>query len=134
MKLITFSVKNYRSIVEASQLSLGDYTVLVGPNNEGKSNIVKAIALSLAVLNQSQAYRRPKRGPTFRYRRDVGFENPEYQWTRDFPINLQSTSPTGKSEFTLEFQLTPKEFEIFRHLVGVALNTRSCFITTSGLL
>jgi predicted ATP-dependent endonuclease of OLD family len=54
MKLIAFSVRNHRSIVEAYKLSLGSYTDLVGPNNEGKSNIVKAIALSLAVLTHAE--------------------------------------------------------------------------------
>ena len=41
MKLVSFSVTNYRSITKAHKISLGQYTVLLGKNNEGKSNIEK---------------------------------------------------------------------------------------------
>lgn len=40
MRLVSFSVRRFRSITEAYKLPLGDYSVLVGPNNEGKSNIL----------------------------------------------------------------------------------------------
>lgn len=52
MKLIAFSVRNYRSIVETYKLSIGSYTVLVGPNNEDKRKIGKAIALNIGVLTR----------------------------------------------------------------------------------
>lgn len=120
MKLTAFSVRNYRSIVEAYKLSLGNYTVLVGPNNEGKSNIVKAIALSLAVLMRGRIYRRTRRAPVRYHHTEFRFD---YEWPRDFPVSLQSSLPTGRSEFTLEFDLTEEDFEIFREQVGVNLNT-----------
>jgi len=74
MKLVAFSVRNYRSIAEAYKLSLGKYTVLVGPNNEGKSNIVKAIALSLNVLTKSRPYQRTRRAPIRYYRSGFRFD------------------------------------------------------------
>lgn len=120
MKLIAFSARNYRSIVEAYKLSLGSYTVLVGPNNEGKSNIVKAIALSLAILTKSRVYRRSRRGPVRYYRSEFRFD---YEWPRDFPVSLQADYPAGRSEFTLEFNLTPDDYEKFRTVVGVNLST-----------
>ena len=120
MKLIAFSIRHYRSIVEAYKLSLGSYTVLVGPNNEGKSNIVKAIALSLAVITRARAYRRIRRAPLRYYRGAFKFD---YDWPRDFPVSLQSRNPTGRSEFTLEFDLTEEDFEKFRTQVGVNLTT-----------
>jgi len=120
MKLIAFSVRNYRSIVEAYKLSLGNYTVLVGPNNEGKSNILKAVALSLAVLTRSRIFRRTQHGPARYYRRTIKFD---YDWQRDFPVALQSQNPMGRSQFTLEFQLTEEDFRRFREQVGVNLNT-----------
>ncbi len=120
MKLVAFSVRNYRSIVEAYKLSLGKYTVLVGPNNEGKSNIVKAIALSLNVLTRSRPYRRSRRAP-IRYFRS-SFRS-DYEWSRDFPVSLQRKYQTGRSEFTLEFALTEDDFKKFREKVGVNLNT-----------
>lgn len=120
MKLIKFSVRNYRSILEAYKLSLGSYTVLVGPNNEGKSNIVRALALSLAVLTRSRVYRRTRRSPA-RYLR-TGFRF-DYEWTRDFPISLQQRNPTGRSECNLELELTTVDFTNFREQVGVNLST-----------
>jgi AAA15 family ATPase/GTPase len=51
MRLGLFSVKNFRSITSAEKLPLGDFTVLVGPNNEGKSNILEALALGMQELS-----------------------------------------------------------------------------------
>ena len=42
MKLSAFSVTNYRSITSANKIKLDDLTILLGKNNEGKSNIIKA--------------------------------------------------------------------------------------------
>jgi len=120
MKLIAFSVRNYRSIIEAYKLSLGSYTVLVGPNNEGKSNIVKAIALSLSILTRAQVRRRARRGPFRYYSTESRFD---YEWNRDFPVSLQLRYPTGRSEFTLEFDLTKEDFDMFRDQVDVNLTT-----------
>ena len=120
MKLVDFSVKNYRSIVKAYKLSLGNYTVLVGPNNEGKSNIVEAIALSLSVLTRGRVYRRTSTSPAKYYKAGFSFD---YDWPRDFPISLQSSDPTARSEFALEFDLTGDDVQKFREQVGVSLST-----------
>jgi len=42
MRLIRFSVLNYRSITTAHKIEMSNLTVLVGKNNEGKSNILRA--------------------------------------------------------------------------------------------
>lgn len=120
MKLVAFSVINYRSIVQAYKLSLGNYTILVGPNNEGKSNIVKAIALSLNVLTRERPYRRTRRAAARYYRSGFQFN---YDWSRDYPVSLQSRYPTGRSYFTLEFRLTEDELQKFREQVRVNLST-----------
>ena len=49
MLLKKFSVTNYRSITNAT-VSLGDFTVLVGKNNEGKSNLLRAIDTSMSII------------------------------------------------------------------------------------
>lgn len=36
MKLVSFSVTNYRSITKAHKIAIGQYTVLLGKNNEEK--------------------------------------------------------------------------------------------------
>jgi len=43
MQLVNFSVTNYRSITKAHKINLQNITVLVGRNNEGKSNILMAL-------------------------------------------------------------------------------------------
>jgi len=118
MKLVAFTVRNYRSIVEAYKLSLDNYTVLVGPNNEGKSNLLKAVVLSLYILTRGRARMGPRRGLARYYRSGFDFD---YSWKRDFPISLQADNPDGRSEFTLEFSLDAGELAAFRTEVGANL-------------
>lgn len=121
MKLIGFSAKNYRSISTAYNLPLTDYSVIVGPNNEGKSNILKGLGLALSVLTgtRSQRFRRPG----MMIYRSRSIERFDYDWERDFPINLQKTDPDGRSEFTCEFKLSTEELEEFRKKTQINLST-----------
>lgn len=121
MKLIGFSSKNYRSISTAYKLPLTDYTVIVGPNNEGKSNILKGLGLALNLLTGSK-YMRFRRPGTMMYR-SSSIEKFDYDWDRDYPINLQSTEPNGRSEFTCEFELNTEELEEFKKKTKVNLST-----------
>ncbi|MBU2624364.1 MAG: AAA family ATPase [candidate division Zixibacteria bacterium] len=66
MRLKEFSAQNYRSITTAYNLPLSEYTVLVGPNNEGKSNILRALGLGLKLLSRGRAV-----ATTRRSRRDI---------------------------------------------------------------
>jgi AAA15 family ATPase/GTPase len=50
MELVSFSVSNYRSVTSAYRLPIRRPTVLIGPNNEGKSNILRALVSSLQFL------------------------------------------------------------------------------------
>jgi hypothetical protein len=50
MELVSFSVQNYRSITKANRIEIGRSTVLVGPNNEGKSNVLRALVTAMEVL------------------------------------------------------------------------------------
>lgn len=121
MKLIGFSAKNYRSISAAYKLPLADYTVIVGPNNEGKSNILKGLGLALTLLTGSKHQR--FRRPGFISYSNRGIERFDYDWERDYPINLQSTELDGRSEFTCEFELTEDELIEFKTKVKVNLNS-----------
>lgn len=129
MKLISFSAKNYRSISTAYKLQLTEYTVIVGPNNEGKSNILKGLGLALGLLTDPQYIRFGRHFVHTGLRRSVrtyGNRNADYlhyDWERDFPINLQEAKPTGCSEFTCEFELSTSEFEEFRSKTGINLTT-----------
>ena len=46
MKLLSLTVKGFRSIIEAT-VNFDDHSVLIGPNGSGKSALVEAIALAL---------------------------------------------------------------------------------------
>jgi putative ATP-dependent endonuclease of OLD family len=116
MRLVSFSVRNYRSIVKTSKLPIGDMTILVGPNNQGKSNILQALVTALRIITGARTYRRAR---AYRYDvRDIGFD-----WERDFPIQLQEENSEARSEFTLEFDLSDPERAEFREAVGSTLST-----------
>ena len=128
MRLVAFSVRNFRSITDGYKLPLGDFAVLVGPNNEGKSNVLKAIVIALGLLSRSQYYR-TQRQLRYRYAED---EELSYRWERDFPLSLQSDNPDGKSEFVLELQLSAAELLAFRTATKINLNSNLKFRLTLG--
>ncbi len=145
MKLISFSLKNYRSISTAYKLPLSDYAVIVGPNNEGKSNILKGLGLALSILTNERFFSIGGHINHFvgRYSRGAVLSNNRladylrYNWERDFPINLQKTSKKGRdrSEFTCEFELEEKEFREFKEKTKINLATNlkaSVIIEKSG--
>lgn len=45
LRIKKLSIKNFRSIVEASEIELDDLNVIVGSNDQGKSNILRALNL-----------------------------------------------------------------------------------------
>lgn len=114
MKLTHLSISNYRSIVDAEKLALGDLTVLVGPNNEGKSNILQALVTGVQILSG----RREPMGARVRFHSRIG----NYDWKRDYPRALQETKPGGKSIFSFDFQLDSTEIAEFERVVGSRLN------------
>jgi len=117
MELITFSVTNFRSITKAYKLPLGQKTILIGPNNEGKSNILRALVLSLEVLRSFRILQ-IRKGKSRFYPHELG----NYDWHRDYPISLQRTCPSGESIFSLEFRLNSSEIQEFKKEVKSDLN------------
>jgi putative ATP-dependent endonuclease of the OLD family len=117
MDLVSFSVARYRSIVNAEKLPIGDLTILIGPNNEGKSNILRALVVGMRILSQA----RPIGIIRGQYRSTTPFQQ-DYQWDRDFPIQLQTKEPDGDSIFDFEFQLTAEEVADFAKEVQSSLN------------
>lgn len=115
MRLIGFSVTNYRSITTAHKIQMSNMTVLVGKNNEGKSNILRALSLAMDVMRYySQNPRISVAINTLRIR---------YTWESDFPISLQERMPKGKSSIDLAFELTDDELQAFRASTGIRLNS-----------
>lgn len=116
MRLISFSVTNFRSITKAHKIQMSNMTVLVGKNNEGKSNILRALSLGMDIMR-------------------LHSENPRisnisiralrlrYNWDMDFPISLQERKPNGTSSVDFTFELTDDELQAIRNTTGIRLNS-----------
>lgn len=116
MRLNTFSVKNYRSIEKTPKIALSSMAALVGPNNEGKSNVLRALVTAFRVLTRPPAQFMSSGKPVFLSMRG------DYDWERDFPVDKQVTQPDGLSVFQLEFELDDEERKRFARQVGSRLN------------
>lgn len=121
MKLKEFSVSNYRSITTAYNLRLTDYTVLVGPNNEGKSNILRALGIGLKLLSRGRALAAGRRSRMRVRYRDI--ERFDYEWSRDFPVSLQESHPTNGTTLHFTFELSDEDYSDFKTKIGSNLQT-----------
>ena len=118
MELQSITVRYFRSITTARKISLNRMTVLVGPNNEGKSNILRALVLAMDLLSFER--RRLPIGVTrSRTRPNPIRPNPRriYDWERDYPVHLREKNPQGKSEIVLDFRLISNEIQEFRETI-----------------
>lgn len=114
MLIKCFSVKNFRSIKETSELPIYNLSILIGPNNEGKSNILQALVITLRHLSNPELIFGRRRGHSIprdhiapkRYRTQ---ERTDYRWDRDFPLSLQEKYPNGKSILIIDFSLSKRE-------------------------
>lgn len=109
VKLFEFSVSNYRSITKASKISISNMTVLVGKNNEGKSNLLTALQIAM-----NEVRRHSGKGPLERM---IGQRNrPRYDWDTDFPMQLRSRRQKNglESIFKLIFRLEDDELAEFQ--------------------
>lgn len=137
VRLTEVTVRNYRSIGKQTKFSVGDLTTLVGPNNEGKSNLLRALRLGMTIIERWSALpdrlagnaelrgfdashmqygNRPRDG------RSLGQMG--YVWLDDFPLDRQERTPRS-AEVTvlrLQFHLDEDEVRAFKTGVGVASN------------
>ena len=136
MKLISFKIKNFRSITSEHEIAFGDYSVIVGPNNVGKSNILQAIDICFeAIYDLPKATYRNKQGQNLkqfqrprmrrgrRIRRGSLIHNAsdrmDYDWDNDFPQELQQRQREGRegreeletTEFELKFKVDNDELK-----------------------
>lgn len=114
MKLVSVSIENYRSISKTSKIHLGSSTILIGPNNEGKSNILRALVAAMNVLTMQRV---PTADREFRM-----LLHRFYDWEKDFPIHLQDAKSAGQSNITLEFTLDSEELQEFQAEIKSSLN------------
>jgi len=136
MKLVSFSVENYRSITTARKIPLSDYSILVGANNEGKSNILHALALAMQSLSKwLESVRRTQDGRLVRISsgstyslRQIG-----YKWESDFPLSKQRRAkPDSCTKVVLEFELSSNELDEFKEEIKSSLNGTLPLLLTFG--
>lgn len=129
MRIKTFTVNNYRSIKTANSISISNKCVIIGPNNEGKSNILQGLALCLATITEGYR-RRIRKSPSYRpghNNRRIGFD-----WERDFPIDLQASEANGESSFELTLDMTPAERKALSSLLKDSLLDEMTLIMKFG--
>jgi predicted ATPase len=119
MKLKSFSISNYRSIKTTEKIEISNYNVLIGPNNEGKSNILKGLVTALSLATTGD-YKQSRRGSG--YSRNYSFSDDRYNWFRDIPYEKKDKENT-KTKFTLEFEFSSVEKGLFKKEIGSTLNT-----------
>ncbi len=108
MKLTYFSVSNYRSITDAYKIPIHNMTVFLGKNNEGKSNLIKALSLAMEIIRYVGATGRKILPPR------------AYSWEKDYPIGLQRNRRVKNKEtkLRLDFSLTDIEKAEFSSAIG----------------
>lgn len=114
MKLVEFSVSNYRSITTAHKLQLHNLTVLVGKNNEGKSNLLTALNIAMSAV--------AAHGQLKRMNARMHVSSLQYDWQRDFPIQYQKRHNGLESIFKLNFRLEGTELDDFHAQTGIGGN------------
>ncbi|MBY6239243.1 AAA family ATPase [Vibrio harveyi] len=116
MKLVNFSITNFRSITTAHKISLTETTILIGKNNEGKSNLLKGLDTAMTALRfhalKNITYYRPST------RRNEKL----YEWERDFPVNFQHRKSGLQTIFKLEFVLNDEDIELFKESINSKIN------------
>lgn len=119
MELVNFSVTNFRSITKAHKVSLSNTTVLIGRNNEGKSNLLRALDVAMTSLQRhAMEHGFGRRTGRLISRRD----EKTFFWERDFPINLQGRKSGTQTIIRLEFLLNDEEIAEFKETIKSNLN------------
>lgn len=116
MRLKTFYVKSYRSIVEGKIQNIGDYCVIVGPNNSGKSNLLRAVLVSLSIALDGD-FKRARRNRQYSYT----YTGDDYNWDRDIPAPLHDDD-NASTIFKLTFEFNQEDKDEFKKEFGINLS------------
>lgn len=140
MRLSRVSVRKYRSIDKVADFEVGDFTVLIGPNNQGKSNLLRAAVLAMEAI---EGWAREARfldgaagisdvplsvifsGSARAFPRARGNRTVGYDWERDFPLFARDRKGGQRSTVIhLDFELDAAEQIAFRDATGLSINQR----------
>ena len=128
MKIKSFTITNYRSIKKAYNIPLNeDMTILIGKNNEGKSNILRALSGAFYIIKLLQNVKVASELDSYiygikRHRLGGAYNVWDYDWQRDFPMSKQNKSNRGTTKFRLVFSLTTEEQVEFNRAIKHKFN------------
>lgn len=122
MHLTKIEIRDFRSIDFAKIENIDRSITLIGANNEGKTNVLKAIRLGLSSLENIQYNQITRQSGTLRVRRRANDES--YNWLYDFPVSKQSGSNNKPTIIRLDFELTSGEIDIFYSTFDIKINGR----------
>jgi putative ATP-dependent endonuclease of OLD family len=137
LRLQEVTVSNYRSIAKQTRFAVGDLTTLIGPNNEGKSNLLRALAMGMHLIERWSAL--PDRlagkeeltgvdavaflGRGRMQRSGRGEDDLQgFNWTRDYPLQKQSTKGTQPTTIRFSFELDAAEVARYFEATGIRNN------------
>ena len=124
MRLESLRVRNYKTVVSEAELGLdSEGSVLVGANNSGKSNLLKAISLFFKKDNDEHYYKRDKDFPfngdsrqktsfIATFSGDAGGDPRDGQIFQDYDklrSYITDASPRLRDEIQLSLQVSPSE-------------------------
>ena len=112
MRLKGISITNFRSITSTENLELNNYSILIGRNNEGKTNVLKAITYSIAAIKRYKVISDKR----------VGRMRSPYRFRNDYPLSLIENESAKPTEFVVTFQLNPEDVVNFKKKVGIDNN------------
>lgn len=128
MRIKKFTVANYRSILGAKNITMGNYTVLVGKNNEGKSNLIRALNLAIGNMKQiaSRNIHPSKNGWNMaRY----FTSNTVYSYDVDFPKSNQNRR-NAVTKIQLHFELSDTDISNFYQSLKLRTNDSLTLVFT----
>lgn len=121
MLLKKIKVENFRSLSKI-EFEIGNYIVIFGKNNEGKSNVLKAVKRFwdiLAILARSERRYSKKSGYKLRgsyFKSNTNKEDPNFE--DDIPIEIMKLKRTKKTiEINITFELEDNEVEELNSLL-----------------
>ena len=121
MRLLSFSIENFRSITTAKKIELSQISTFIGKNNEWKSNILNALNIAMKILKNKIS--RSSLRYWYSSRSWWYFDRIMYDWERDFPVNIKGSRKKIKNtEFRLEFEFTEEESKEFNAYIWKTLN------------
>ena len=108
MKVRTISIWNFRSIEKMENIVLSNFTVFIGENNVGKSNILDALYIIYDKIKSRSHTTKIIHAKTRRYYNRFYMDTQKrlfYDWERDHQLNNE-TIENNETKFQIQFELT----------------------------